>query len=62
MHRPTREGLPQDWGSGCGRHWRVWIVGWLELLSEAGTECPIIDGATNLQQHVGAASRSAHLL
>ena len=54
--------LSQDWGSGGYRHWRVWIVGWLELLSEAGTERAIVDGAAYLQQQVGAASRPAHLL
>jgi len=40
----------------------VWIVGWLELLSEVGTERAIVDGAANLEQQAGAASRSAHLL
>ncbi len=43
-------GPSQDWGSGGDRHWRVWIVGWLELLSKAGTERAIIDGAPNLEQ------------
>jgi len=37
-------------------------VGGLELLSKAGTERAIMDGAPNLQQQVGAASRPAHLL
>jgi len=55
-------GLPQDWGSGCDRHWRIWIVGWLESLSEAGPERAIIDGARNLEQQVGPTSRPAHLL
>jgi len=55
-------GLSQDWGAGGDRHWRVWIVGWLESLSEAGLERAIIDGAPNLEQQVGAASRPAHLL
>ncbi len=55
-------GLSQDWGSGGDCHWRAWIVGWLELLSEAGTERAIIDGAPNLQQQVGAAPRPAHPL
>ncbi len=55
-------GLSQDWGSGGGRHLRVRVVGWLELLSEAGAERAVVDGATNLQQQVGAASRPAHLL
>jgi len=60
-HYPTA-GLSQDWGSGGDRHWRVWIVGWLESLSEAGPERAIIDGAPNLEQQVGAASRAAHPL
>jgi hypothetical protein len=33
-----------------------------ELLSETGAERSIIDGATNLKQQIGAASRPAHLL
>jgi len=49
-------GLSQDWGSGRDRHWRVWIVGWVESLSEAGTERAVIDGAPNLEQQVRAAS------
>ena len=55
-------GLPQDWGSGGDRHWRAGSVGWLELLSEAGTERAIVDGAADLQQQVGPVSRPAHLL
>jgi len=35
---------------------------WLELLSEAGTERAIVDGAADLQQQVSAASRPAHPL
>jgi len=58
----TTEGPSRDWGSGGDRHWRAWIVGWVESLSEAGTERAIIDGAPNLQQQVGAASRPTHLL
>src|ERR1700744_3871165 len=48
-------GLPQEWGSGRYRHWhwRVWIVGWVEFLSVAGTERAIVDGTTDLQQEVG---------
>jgi hypothetical protein len=34
----------------------------LELLSETRTEGAILDGATNLKQQIGAASRPAHLL
>jgi len=37
-------------------------VGWVELLSKAGPERAIMDGAANLQQQIGAASRPAHLL
>jgi hypothetical protein len=55
-------GLPQGLGSRRDRHWRGWIVGWLALLSEIRTEDAIVDGATNLKQQIGAASRPAHLL
>jgi hypothetical protein len=55
-------GLPQGLGSGRDRHRRGWIVGRLELLSEIRTEGAIVDGATNLKQQIGAASRPAHLL
>jgi len=41
-------GLSQDWGSGGDCQLRVRVVGWLELLSEAGTERAIVDGAANL--------------
>jgi hypothetical protein len=60
---PRREtGLPQVLGSGRDRHRRGWIVDRLELLSAIRTEGAIIDGATNLKQQIGAASRPAHLL
>ena len=49
-------GLPQDWGSGGNRHWRESIVGRPEPLSEAGTECAIVNGAANLQQEIGTSS------
>jgi len=55
-------GLPQDWGSGGDCHFWVRVVGWLELLSEAGTERAIVDGTPNLEQQIGAPSRPAHLL
>ena len=38
------------------------MVRWLEFLSIGGTERAIVDGATNLQQEIGAASRPSHLL
>ena len=38
------------------------VVGGLETLSEAGAECAIIDGASDLKQPIGAASRPSHLL
>ncbi len=63
MTEQLRHGrLSQNWGSGGDRHWQVRVVGWQELLSEAGTERAIVDGAPNLQQQIGAASRPAHLL
>jgi hypothetical protein len=57
----TIAGLPRVLGSGGDRYCWVWIVGWPELLSETGAEGAIIDGATNLKQQIGAASRPAHL-
>jgi F420-dependent oxidoreductase-like protein len=54
--------LPQGLGSGRNRPRRGGIVGRLELLSEIRTEGAIVDGATNLKQQIGAASRPAHLL
>jgi len=62
QHQLAGTGLSQVWGSGGDRHRWAWIVGWLESLSEAGTERAIIDGATDLEQQIGAASRPAHLL
>ena len=50
------EGLPQSWGSRGYSHERVRIVGGFESLSETGTESAIINGASNLQQQIGAAS------
>ena len=55
-------GTAASLGSGGDRDWRGWIVGGLEFLSEAGTERAIVDGATNLKQQIGAASRPPHLL
>jgi len=55
-------GPSQDWGSGGYRDRRVGVIGWLELLSKAGTERAIIDGAPNLKQQIGPASRPTHLL
>ena len=49
-------GLPQSWGSRGYHHERVRIVGGFESLSETGTESAIINGASNLQQQIGAAS------
>jgi hypothetical protein len=34
-------GLPQVLGSGSDRYWWVWIIGWLEILSETGAESTI---------------------
>jgi hypothetical protein len=38
------------------------IVGGVESLPEAGAERPIVDGAANLEQEIGPASRPTHLL
>ena len=51
----------KTWGPGSDRHWRAWIVGWVEPLSEGGPERAIADSAPNLQQQVGPAPRPAHL-
>ena len=42
-------GPSQDWGSRCDSRWRMWIVGGLEALPEAGAERAVVDGAPNLQ-------------
>jgi len=55
-------GLSRDWGSRRDSRWRMWIVGGLEALPEAGAERAVVDGTTNLQQQVGAAPGPAHLL
>ena len=46
-------GLPQTWRSGGYRHWRAWVVGGLESLSEAEAERAVVDGAANLEQEIG---------
>jgi hypothetical protein len=55
-------GLPQKWGSGGNRGWRMCIVGGLESLSESGTERAVVDRAANLEQEIGTSSRPSHLL
>jgi hypothetical protein len=55
-------GLPQKWGSGGDRGWRMCIVGGLESLSESGTERAVVDRAANLEQEIGTSSRPSHLL
>src|SRR3954447_10243949 len=47
-------GLPRDWGSGCGGHWRGRVIGGVETLPEAGAERAVVDGAADLEQPVGA--------
>jgi hypothetical protein len=49
-----RPGPPQVWGSG-GNHlrMRVRIIGWVELLSVAGTKRTIVDRAADLEQEIG---------
>ena len=47
-------GLPRDWGSGCGGHWRERVIGGVETLPEVAAERAIVDGAANLEQPVGA--------
>ena len=55
-------GLPQTWGSGCDGRWRVTVIVSLEALPETGAERTIVNGAADLEQPVGAASRPPHLL
>ena len=55
-------GLPRNRGSGRDGCLRVRIVGGVESLSEAGAGRAVVDGAADLKQQVGAASRPAHLL
>jgi hypothetical protein len=47
---PPLLGLVQNWGSGGSSGWRERVVGWMEFLSEFGTERIIIDRASNLKQ------------
>ena len=54
--------LPRNRGAGRDGRLRVWIVVGVESLSEAGAERAVVDGAADLTQQVGAASRPAHLL
>ena len=49
-------------GSRRDSRWRMWIVGGLEALPEAGAERAVVDSASNLQQQVSAAPGPAHLL
>jgi hypothetical protein len=51
----TLEGLPRDWGSGCGGHWRERVLGGVETLPEVVAERAVVDGAADLEQPVGAA-------
>ena len=51
---PRLMGLPRDWGSGCGGHWRGRVIGGVETLPEAGAERAVVDGAADLEQPVGA--------
>src|SRR4051812_33441555 len=49
----TSAGLPRDWGSGCGGHWRGRVIGGVETLPEAGAERAVVDGAADLEQQIG---------
>ena len=48
--------------SGRSRYLRAQIVSRLEPLSEARTECAIVDRATDLKQKIGTPPRPAYLL
>ena len=54
--------LASDWGSGCHGQGRAGVGFSLEQLSEPGAELAIEDGATDLEQAVGALAGPAHLL
>jgi len=41
---------------------RVWIVGRVKFLPEAGPKRAVIDGAADLEQEIGPSSQPAHLL
>jgi hypothetical protein len=55
-------GLPQKWGAGGDRRWRICIVDGPESLSESGSERAVVDRAANLEQEIGTSSRPSHLL
>jgi hypothetical protein len=56
-------GPSQVWGwSGRDGRFRVWIVGWVKSLSEAGAERAVVDGAAHLEQKIGPSPRPAHRL
>lgn len=53
---PTALRPPRNWGSGGNGGWRECVVGWMEFLSEFGTERTVVDRAPDLKQQVRAAS------
>src|ERR1700730_923192 len=55
-------GVSQVWGSGGNRRLWMYIIGWVEFLSEAGTECAVVHSAANLEQKIGPSPRPTHLL
>jgi hypothetical protein len=50
------QGPPRIWGSGGNSGREECVVGWMEFLSEFGTERTVVDRAPNLKQQVRAAS------
>ena len=52
----TLRGGGHIWGSGGNGGWRECVIGWMEFLSEFGTERTVVDCAPNLKQQVRAAS------
>jgi hypothetical protein len=40
----------------------MYIIGWVEFLSEAETECAVVHTAAKLEQKIGPSPRPAHLL
>src|SRR3954466_15739580 len=54
--------LPRNWGSGCAGDFGERVVRGKEALPKAGAKRAVVDGAADLEQPIGTASRPAHLL
>jgi len=56
------EGVPRDWGSSSHSCFATGIGLSFEELSEGGAELAVDDGATDLEQEIGAPAGPSHLL